>query len=972
MVFGSSGSPSSSSASGSPSPESAAEGLVGFLDGVSLLRRAGASGHMERVVREMHESTLFTVQDGVEVVATLCGSRPGDPFGDFIFAFSMAAQLERATERMRSEGLLGTTPWDGARSLALPDAGAPFTEGELSEASYADDVTSLLTDRCPRALVEKTARAAGLLAHTFLAHACLINPEPGKTEVILCFRGRGTQAGRQEVFLEHGGMLGCNGGHAGQLRITVSFQYKHMGGIVDATGSMRYELKARADCAAAAGRPLRRRVIENSALTRDARVMLVGRALVASRLHTNAQAWMPLDADSRSRHQIAMLAMYRRVTGFTGDAEKHFSDAAALAEGLFAEPQEAITVARLRFLTRLLARAPDALFALLRSGRPGPGSWVGALDGDFCWLRQFGRDSPCPADEPAVRAEQAAAVAVAAPKQWLALVRQAAASAQRRRRNHQEAANGLRACAAALGGGLPSSDGTAQPLGDAAAPAPRPAAPALPMLPCPECGHLFEGLRALGPHRYRVHSMRRFVRDYVDGAVCGACFMEFHSRRRFIHRLKFSGTQCLQLLAATRDPLPPETSNALDRAESARCRELRKKGCFDRLQRLPAVRIPGPLPPPAAEQPAAAAGPEAVADAPHADLPDDELPTPSSSCCFATRLMRRTPPACARPMASFQPSAPSPTRSPSCCTSARGDDAMATSSASSATLPAGCRASTSSSSASMSPSIPSAATSPAWTPCASGRTRPLRTGSSASSGVPRAKLGLGFGVRGSPVCPMPKSPRCSALLPSRGGSRACDFGTASSSASPPSSSRPSSSSSRSCCAPAASRSSSIPRSPGSWTRFPSGDCRSFVNSPSSLASSATTSARARSASFRSSPPRSSCCACPRCCCASASVLHRATSPPRAAWASRRTVLGHRLAQGVPARDVRGHRGRHRRHPHRACAASRMRCRRCRRHRELPRLGLPLGPLPRRRRLRHARRLRRRGRCCSALSAPALE
>ena len=185
---------------------------------------------------------------------------------------------------MRSERLLGTTPWDGARSFVLPDGEAPFVEIELSEASYADDVTMLLTDRCPRALVEKTASAAGLLAHTFLAHACLINPGPGKTEIILCFEGRGTQAVRQEVFLERGGKLSCDGGHAGQLQITVSFQYKHMGGIVDATGSMRYELKARADSAAAAARPLRRQVIENSALTRNARVML-GRALVASRLH---------------------------------------------------------------------------------------------------------------------------------------------------------------------------------------------------------------------------------------------------------------------------------------------------------------------------------------------------------------------------------------------------------------------------------------------------------------------------------------------------------------------------------------------------------------------------------------------------------------------------------------------------------------------------------------------------------------
>ena len=38
-------------------PASAAEELTGLLDGVSLLRRAGASEHIERAVRQMHCST---------------------------------------------------------------------------------------------------------------------------------------------------------------------------------------------------------------------------------------------------------------------------------------------------------------------------------------------------------------------------------------------------------------------------------------------------------------------------------------------------------------------------------------------------------------------------------------------------------------------------------------------------------------------------------------------------------------------------------------------------------------------------------------------------------------------------------------------------------------------------------------------------------------------------------------------------
>ena len=40
-------------------PASAAEELTGLQDGVSLLRRAGASDHIERVVREMHCSTCL-------------------------------------------------------------------------------------------------------------------------------------------------------------------------------------------------------------------------------------------------------------------------------------------------------------------------------------------------------------------------------------------------------------------------------------------------------------------------------------------------------------------------------------------------------------------------------------------------------------------------------------------------------------------------------------------------------------------------------------------------------------------------------------------------------------------------------------------------------------------------------------------------------------------------------------------------
>ena len=95
---------------------------------------------------------------------------------------------------------------------------------------------------------------------------------------------------------------------------------------------------------------------------------LLGEALVGSRLDHNAQAWLPLGRLAAAAHGTAAMALCRDIAGLRNRPDAQVSDAAVVVAGPFPTPLERISMARLRFLPRLLAHGPAELLALLKTG----------------------------------------------------------------------------------------------------------------------------------------------------------------------------------------------------------------------------------------------------------------------------------------------------------------------------------------------------------------------------------------------------------------------------------------------------------------------------------------------------------------------------------------------------------------------------------------------------------------------------
>ena len=178
-----------------------------------------------------------------------------------------------------------------------------------------------------------------------------------------------------------------------QFQLKVSFQYKHMGGGVDANGTMLPEVRHRAGEAGATARKLRQCVLANAALSLRSRAAL-GEALVGSKLRQNAQSWQPLGRGAAGVFHTACMRLYRDIASLRNTPEHQWNGKTVLVNGPFNTPEEFIAVGRLRMLPRLLKSGPECLLALLRTGDPATPlrDWVGAVAEDVGWLLRHAGD----------------------------------------------------------------------------------------------------------------------------------------------------------------------------------------------------------------------------------------------------------------------------------------------------------------------------------------------------------------------------------------------------------------------------------------------------------------------------------------------------------------------------------------------------------------------------------------------------
>lgn len=90
-------------------PEDSMHQLHALLQGPCALEQAGFPEFARNAIQSIHTSTHFWVHGQPDVCRTTMGSRPGDPFADWIFSFAWACILKEVEKYMVDTGINEST-----------------------------------------------------------------------------------------------------------------------------------------------------------------------------------------------------------------------------------------------------------------------------------------------------------------------------------------------------------------------------------------------------------------------------------------------------------------------------------------------------------------------------------------------------------------------------------------------------------------------------------------------------------------------------------------------------------------------------------------------------------------------------------------------------------------------------------------------------------------------------------------------
>ena len=177
----------------------------------------------------MHTDTWTSFLHVARLLATLKGTRPGDPLGSAIFNCVMSRVLRQQVAACRSEGLIESIAWSGIRSLSACDS--PTSLVDISKRTIVDDRVFLFTAAVAEDLVAQVARVAKLQLVIFSRlslqldyYRCLSSGRAGKTAAIVAFRGKGAKLQYTDLVMVAQAPIAF----AGDGIIPVTPGYKHL------------------------------------------------------------------------------------------------------------------------------------------------------------------------------------------------------------------------------------------------------------------------------------------------------------------------------------------------------------------------------------------------------------------------------------------------------------------------------------------------------------------------------------------------------------------------------------------------------------------------------------------------------------------------------------------------------------------------------------------------------------------------
>ena len=181
------------------------------------------------------------------------------------------------------------------------------------DVTFVDDEAIVVTASVPATLARKLRRAVQILIETFEHYGMSINWKPGKTEAIIIYRGKDAKAEKSGLATsETTGHLSIFPGSDNDAQANVVPQYKHLGSVITASGSLVPEARQRMQSAMNAFAPLAMEIFGSKAVGIQRRILL-GWSLVVSRLFFNVHVWTQFAGKARRIIDGMYMRLWRRI-----------------------------------------------------------------------------------------------------------------------------------------------------------------------------------------------------------------------------------------------------------------------------------------------------------------------------------------------------------------------------------------------------------------------------------------------------------------------------------------------------------------------------------------------------------------------------------------------------------------------------------------------------------------------------------
>eukprot|EP00438_Fugacium_kawagutii_P035485 Skav230563 [mRNA] locus=scaffold2372:165811:168537:+ [translate_table: standard] len=208
---------------------------------------------------------------------------------------------------------------------------------------------------------------------------------PGKTSVVLSFRGRGAPKLRTHFLHGPDPWIACQGSDGHDLQLAVEVKYKHLGVMYASVASLDLEISHRIAMAWSSFTSISRALLCNRHWPEAVRLKLFN-TLILTKLLFGLGAWTTPSTTQLSRLQTCILKMLRRIMGVRHSDK--LTNAEVLGHAHTATLRSRLAVERLLYARQVFCAGPEFLQNLLhREAEATSQSWIAGLQHDLQWLK---------------------------------------------------------------------------------------------------------------------------------------------------------------------------------------------------------------------------------------------------------------------------------------------------------------------------------------------------------------------------------------------------------------------------------------------------------------------------------------------------------------------------------------------------------------------------------------------------------